>query len=61
LEGDFTSHLAGRYRIAFQAELTEPYFVKLMNPRSLSIEERDLLDNWSTATDWINLAKHLRP
>jgi hypothetical protein len=58
----FARHLRGPYTVAFQAELAEPYFAELRDPRTLSPEERLLLDNWpASGLSWVDLTRRLRP
>jgi len=57
----FVPHLRGSYTRAYEAKLSDPYFVELRDRRTLSHEQRSLLEDWpGTNVSWHALARQLR-
>lgn len=49
LQGEFDGQAEdARYRIAFRAEMIQPWFVRLVRPRPLSLTAKSALDAWRT-------------
>ena len=59
-EGPDADHSRGVYWRSFQATLVEPWFVKLINPRRLSVEERGLHSSWKHGEDWTTFVRRFR-
>jgi hypothetical protein len=53
-------HSHGAYRVAFKAQLVEPWFVKLTKPRALSAAELVRARQYKPGDDWLSLVKSLR-
>jgi hypothetical protein len=54
-------HWHGPYRIAFNAHLVEPWFVRLTKPRVLTAAELARVRQYNPGDDWLSLVKSLRP
>jgi hypothetical protein len=51
----------GGYEIAFEASLVNPWYVKLVRPRLLSVSGVDGIRNYKDGDDWSALVRSLRP
>jgi hypothetical protein len=54
------SHSQGPYSIAFEATLTGPWYVRLMNGRPLTPTEMDTIRAYRDGDDWLGLVRSLR-
>jgi hypothetical protein len=55
-----TRHFSGRYRIAFEADLVEPWFVRLTDSRPLTADELARVRQFKSGDDWLALCATLR-
>jgi hypothetical protein len=53
-------HPHGRYRIAFNAYLVAPWFVRLTDPRMLTAAQLARVRQYKRGDDWLGLVKSLR-
>jgi hypothetical protein len=53
-------HSPGTYNFGFRATLVEPWTVKLVMPRTLSMEEREIHSSWKKGDDWRRFVERFR-